>query len=115
LISYATQTTPNINPPIAFNVSHDNALVAMAFGQGDHEPPVFRVGVDIMKVEFPRRQPFPEFVRIFGEQVNDVESVMLTPATQTLLFGNSLHPLKLAQYFPFLRTKAFIGSSGYGR
>jgi 4'-phosphopantetheinyl transferase len=68
-MSYITQTTPNLNPSIAFNVSHDNALIAMAFGPGDHEPPAFQVGVDVMKVEIPPREPFPQFVRIFSEQV----------------------------------------------
>jgi len=35
----------------------------MAFGPGDDEPPAFQVGVDIMKVEIPPREPFPQFVR----------------------------------------------------
>jgi 4'-phosphopantetheinyl transferase len=74
------QTTPGIHPLIAFNVSHDNALIAMAFGPGDHEPPVFRVGVDIMEVKLPQREPFPQFVRIFSEQVSYDQSLVLTPA-----------------------------------
>jgi len=67
-------TTPNLNLPIAFNVSHDNALIAMAFGPGDQEPPAFQVGIDVMKVEIPPREPFPQFVRIFNEQLTALET-----------------------------------------
>lgn len=66
------QTTPDLNPPIAFNISHDNNLVAMAFGPGSDDPPAFRIGVDVMKVELPKRSPFPQFVKAFSEQVSEV-------------------------------------------
>lgn len=45
----------------------------MAFGPGGSEPPAFQIGVDIMKVEPPQREPFVQFVRIFSEQVSDVD------------------------------------------
>jgi len=67
-------TTPGINPPIGFSISHDNALIAMAFAPGDHEPPAFQVGVDIMKVNLPQREPFPKFVEIFSEQLTTLET-----------------------------------------
>lgn len=75
-------TTPGIHPLIAFNVSHDNALIAMAFGPGDHEPPVFRVGVDIMEVKLPQREPFPQFVRIFSEQLTTLETHIILSVPQ---------------------------------
>jgi len=67
-------TTPDVNPSIAFNVSHDNALVTMAFGPGTDDPPAFRIGVDIMKVELPQRDPFPQFVKMFSDQLTAVET-----------------------------------------
>jgi 4'-phosphopantetheinyl transferase len=43
----------------------------MAFGQaGSDDPPAFRIGVDIMKVEPPKRDPFPKFVNMFKAQVS---------------------------------------------
>ncbi|KAI9510442.1 4'-phosphopantetheinyl transferase superfamily [Russula earlei] len=42
-------------PPIAFNVSHDNELVAMASAPGEHGPPAFLIGVDVMMVQVPTR------------------------------------------------------------
>ncbi|KAI0002984.1 4'-phosphopantetheinyl transferase superfamily [Russula compacta] len=44
---FATSIDP---PPIGFNVSHDNELVAMAFAPGEHGPPAFLIGVDVMMV-----------------------------------------------------------------
>jgi len=46
----------------------------MAFGPGDHDPPAFGVGVDVMKVKMPQRELFPEFVKIFSEQLTDHET-----------------------------------------
>jgi len=40
-------------PPIGFNVSHDNELVAMAFAPGEFGPPAFLIGVDVMRVRVP--------------------------------------------------------------
>lgn len=41
----------------------------MAYAPGEQDPPAFRVGVDIMKVELSKRETFTEFVKIFSEQV----------------------------------------------
>lgn len=54
----------------------------MAFGPGDHEPPVFRVGVDIMEVKLPQREPFPQFVRIFSEQLTTLETHIILSVPQ---------------------------------
>jgi len=46
----------SIGPPsIGFNVSHDNELVAMAFAPGEHGPPAFLIGIDVMKIQLPAR------------------------------------------------------------
>jgi len=73
---------PELDPPLAFNVSHDNALVAMAFGPGEHDPPAYRLGVDIMKVELPKRESFPTFVRIFSDQLTPLETRMVLSLPQ---------------------------------
>lgn len=51
----------------------------MSFAPGDHDPPVFRVGVDVMKVEFSKRETFAEFVNIFSEQVRCYRPVCTEP------------------------------------
>lgn len=71
-----------IDPPVAFNVSHDNALVAMAFGDvtdGDAaHAPAYRLGVDVMKVELPRGETLDGFVNTFAEQLAPSERAKLT-------------------------------------
>lgn len=73
-------------------------MIVMAFGTGDHEPPVFWVGVDIMKVKLPQREPFLQFIRIFSEQVSYSENFVSIPANSLSMivnsFGNSCHTLR---------------------
>jgi phosphopantetheinyl transferase len=59
-----------LDPPIAYNVSHDNALVVMAFAPGIHGAPAYNIGVDIMKVRIPGRDTFASFVHTVRDQVN---------------------------------------------
>lgn len=54
---------------MAYNVSHDNGLVAMASSTNAHNPPAFSIGVDVMKVRVPGREPFKSFVKTMSEQV----------------------------------------------
>lgn len=64
-----------MNPPIGFNVTHDNGVVAMVYSEdGDlyPDPPVYRVGLDVMLLELPKRDTFPGFVEVFSDQVCDV-------------------------------------------
>ncbi|KII95785.1 hypothetical protein PLICRDRAFT_121316 [Plicaturopsis crispa FD-325 SS-3] len=75
-------TTPDIQPPIAFNVSHDNGLVAMAFAPGKHGAPSYEIGVDVMKVRLPPREPFINFVRTVGDQLTAVEKRVLLGVPQ---------------------------------
>jgi 4'-phosphopantetheinyl transferase len=57
------------SPPIGFNVSHDNELVVMAFAPGEHGPPAFLIGVDVMRVQVPTRvaEGVASFLRAVGE------------------------------------------------
>ncbi|KAG6855061.1 hypothetical protein C0991_005990 [Blastosporella zonata] len=59
---------PELDPPIAYNISHDNALVAMAFAPGIHNPPAFSIGVDVMKVRIPGRDTLGSFVESISDQ-----------------------------------------------
>ncbi|EIM88252.1 4'-phosphopantetheinyl transferase [Stereum hirsutum FP-91666 SS1] len=79
-------TTPDLNPRLAFNVSHDNELVAMVLGPLDSNTDVHgdgdsaragRLGVDIMKCQLPLRVPFRSFVRTVGEALTPSESAFL--------------------------------------
>ncbi|KAF7985217.1 hypothetical protein HWV62_7850 [Athelia sp. TMB] len=88
---FTEESTLGLDPPLAFNVSHDNALIAMAFGPGELDPPAYRLGVDVMKVELPKRESFPAFVRIFSDQLTPLETQMVLSVPQAdgvrLFFG----------------------------
>ncbi|KAG0705444.1 hypothetical protein DFH29DRAFT_278382 [Suillus ampliporus] len=66
-------TTPGMYPPLAFNVTHDEGVIAMAFGTGDLGPPAFSIGVDVMKLKIPPRTTFSQFVGIVDSQLTDRE------------------------------------------
>ncbi|KAI0301808.1 hypothetical protein B0F90DRAFT_248888 [Multifurca ochricompacta] len=70
--------TPGVSPPIGYNVSHDNELVAMAFAPGEHGPPAFRIGVDVMKVRKPRGEGVASFLRSVGDTLTDAEKRFLS-------------------------------------
>lgn len=66
--------------PIGYNVTHDNGVVAMAFSVGKSlfpDPPAYRVGLDVMLLQLPKRDTFPGFVEIFSEQVRIVGSYIV--------------------------------------
>lgn len=63
------QVAPELNPPVGFNITHDNALIAMAFAPGVHNGPAFNVGIDVMKVRLPRQETLSSFLQTVGEQV----------------------------------------------
>ncbi|KAG2013911.1 hypothetical protein CC2G_010775 [Coprinopsis cinerea AmutBmut pab1-1] len=65
------------NSKIGFNVTHDNALVAVAFAPGIHGPPAFNIGIDVMKTKIPSREPFASFVEAFEEQLTSLEVGLL--------------------------------------
>ena len=58
--------------PIAFNVSHDNGLVAMVHSPGLINPPVYTLGVDVMKVRIPGNDTLQQFIDIMAEQVRRI-------------------------------------------
>jgi 4'-phosphopantetheinyl transferase len=70
VVNSASQATIGVNPSIAYNVSHDNALVAMVSSPNTHNPPAFTIGVDVMKVRIPGRETFAAFVETVGDQVS---------------------------------------------
>lgn len=63
-----SKTTPGLDPPLGFNVTHDEGVVAMAFGTGDLGPPAYNIGVDIMQLKVPPRITFAEFVDSVSSQ-----------------------------------------------
>jgi 4'-phosphopantetheinyl transferase len=65
-------TTPKSDRPFEFNVSHDNALIVMAFASGQDDPAHHspcQVGVDVMRVALPGRESLESFIQIVGNQV----------------------------------------------
>ncbi|TFK76127.1 4'-phosphopantetheinyl transferase [Pluteus cervinus] len=87
-MSFATTDTgkPYVScvtdPPIAYNVTHDNALIALAFAPGRVNGPAFNVGIDVMKVRVPGRQDFPAFVETFSDQLTALERGLLRGVPQ---------------------------------
>ncbi|RPD61876.1 hypothetical protein L226DRAFT_613241 [Lentinus tigrinus ALCF2SS1-7] len=74
-------TTP-ITPHIGYNITHDNGIVAMAFSIGSDlysDPPAYRIGIDVMLLQLPKRDTFQGFVEIFNEQLTDLERNILIP------------------------------------
>ncbi|KAG7097279.1 hypothetical protein E1B28_004644 [Marasmius oreades] len=75
-------TTPGIDPPLAYNISHDNNLVVMAFAPGKTNPPSFSLGVDVMKVQMSSRQDtYTSFINIFQDQLTPLERISLLSPT----------------------------------
>ena len=52
-------------------MSHDNELVAMAFAPGEHGPPAFLIGVDVMKIQVPTRGGEADGVASFLHMVGE--------------------------------------------
>lgn len=83
--------SPDLDPPLGFNITHDNALIAMAFSSGSQNPPAFSVGVDVMKLRVPGKESFPSFVRTVGDQ--------LTPREHRLIFSGGSPEENLKRFF----------------
>ncbi|KAJ7499143.1 hypothetical protein FB451DRAFT_1118041 [Mycena latifolia] len=73
-------TTNGVDPPIAYNVSHDNGLVAMVSSANAHNPPAFSIGVDVMKIRIPGRETFASFVETVGDQLTALERRLISSA-----------------------------------
>ena len=63
-----SQVAPDLDPPIEYNITHDNDLVAMAFTSGDQRK-CNNIGIDVMKVRIPGHESFASFVETVGDQV----------------------------------------------
>ncbi|KAI9067617.1 hypothetical protein FKP32DRAFT_1620097 [Trametes sanguinea] len=71
-----------LKTPIGYNVTHDNGVVAMAYSTGADlypDPPAYRVGVDIMLLQLPKRDTFSGFVDVFSDQLTRLERNILLP------------------------------------
>ncbi|KAF8845707.1 hypothetical protein BDN67DRAFT_919153 [Paxillus ammoniavirescens] len=77
-------TTPGIDPPLGFNVTHDESVIAMAFGSGDLGPPAYNLGVDVMQLKVPPRITFPDFV----DSVSSQESNQLTARERNIVLAD---------------------------
>ncbi|KAJ8487492.1 hypothetical protein ONZ51_g4158 [Trametes cubensis] len=73
-----------LDTPVGYNITHDNGVVAMVYSIGADlypDPPAYRVGVDVMLLQLPKRDTFPGFVEIFSDQLTPLErSILLPPA-----------------------------------
>lgn len=62
-----------LSEPIGYNITHDNGVVAMAYSIGSElfpDPPAYRIGIDIMLLQLPKRTPYDDFVETVSDQVS---------------------------------------------
>ncbi|KZT58743.1 4'-phosphopantetheinyl transferase [Calocera cornea HHB12733] len=97
---------PPMNPPILFNVSHDNNLITLGYSR----PPLdgqYRIGVDCMKLAI-RTDETP---RMFVEVISD----QLTPGERDSLLGPMSDAQRIERAFIIWTIKeAFIKAIGEG-
>ncbi|KAG8218409.1 4'-phosphopantetheinyl transferase superfamily [Butyriboletus roseoflavus] len=99
--------TPGLDPPLGFNVTHDEGVVAMAFGTGDLGPPAYNIGVDIMQLKVPPRITFPEFV--------DTVSSQLTPLERATMLADVPEPEAIRRfYWVWTLKEAYTKALGIG-
>ncbi|KAI0751411.1 hypothetical protein C8Q80DRAFT_574355 [Daedaleopsis nitida] len=70
------------NPPVGYNITHDNGVVAMVSSTGLDlypDPPAYRLGIDVMLLQLPKRDTFTGFVGVFSEQLTNLERAVLLP------------------------------------
>ncbi|KAH9045678.1 hypothetical protein EDB85DRAFT_2070431 [Lactarius pseudohatsudake] len=67
--------TTGVSPPIGYNISHDNELVAIAFAPGEH---CLQIGVDVMRERLPRGERFTSFLRAVGDTLTQGEKRLLS-------------------------------------
>ncbi|KAJ6510023.1 hypothetical protein C8R47DRAFT_1096445 [Mycena vitilis] len=73
-------TTSDVKPSIAYNISHDNGLIAMVSSSNTHNPPAFSIGIDVMKARIPGRETFATFVETVGDQLTALEHRLISSA-----------------------------------
>ena len=72
LSSDGEQTCAELSEPIGYNITHDNGLIAMAYASGADlhpDPPAYKIGVDVMLLQLPRRTNYEGFVESVSDQV----------------------------------------------
>jgi 4'-phosphopantetheinyl transferase len=80
-------------------VSHDNELVAMAFAPGEHGPPAFLIGIDVMKIQVPTRgaaDGVASFLHTVGETTVSVCDPPISPLTLSSPRSYLCHACSLA-------------------
>jgi len=75
--SQLSDQSPQILPPeisaLAYNITHDNGIIALAFDT----QPGSSIGVDVMKVAVPRNEKFDDFVEAMEDQLTSYELGLL--------------------------------------
>ncbi|OBZ76787.1 L-aminoadipate-semialdehyde dehydrogenase-phosphopantetheinyl transferase [Grifola frondosa] len=102
-------TTPGLNPSIGYNITHDSGMIAMAYASGDDlypDPPAYRIGVDVMKLQLPKRDTFHGFVNTVGDQLTDLEREILISNAQPILELEALRRFYLIWTLKEAYTKA---------
>lgn len=88
--------SPTLLPPLAFNITHDNAVIALAccdptMSSYQAESDELLVGIDVMKVSLPsKRETLTGFIEMFREQLTPLEQSSLGLSSPT--FTSSSHP-----------------------
>lgn len=61
------QDTPQLSPPISFNISHDASYVVMTFEDGSEKD---GIGIDIMRARLPNGENITNFASVLSDQVS---------------------------------------------
>ncbi|KAI0334713.1 hypothetical protein GY45DRAFT_1317723 [Cubamyces sp. BRFM 1775] len=108
-----------LDTPIGYNITHDNGVVAMAYSTGADlypDPPAYRIGIDVMLLQLPKRDTFPGFVEIFSDQLTQLErNILLPPApARALPKDEALRRFYLIWTLKEAYTKALGLGMGFG-
>ncbi|KAF8633687.1 hypothetical protein AX15_001294 [Amanita polypyramis BW_CC] len=98
---------PTLQPLLAYNVAHDNALVVISFSPNAHNPPAYSLGIDVMKVHLPRRDTFATFIEAMTE--------VLTPLERRRVAGGRSDSENLRRFFwTWTMKEAYTKAVGLG-
>lgn len=100
------KSAPVLDPPIAFNISHDEAIVVMTSAPSIHGSPTSTLGIDIMKVQIPRRQTLASLIETVEDQ--------LTPLEYHNLLGHSEKETLRRFYWLWTMKEAYTKALGIG-